>query len=192
VKLGDVSLGVETGTLELRLRVLELLVEVLGRLGLHKLCFVEQGRVASLVVSQRLVLVPGGEVQVLNVVLLHELEEGLVAAQLEGLELVVVPVLVVHILHVDLGLAHVGEFVDVGVGAALADVDAEPDEGVAGVLLLAVDTVLVVGILGDLLLEELLDLLRLGNAARLEEFNVGGFIGLARLLGNEDLFSDVP
>jgi len=134
---------------------------------------VHESHVSSAVPGDAGMAVLANQRVIIDHVLFHHREQGLVPAKGHAPELVVVPVLVKDVLDVTKLVS--AESDTVLFCAILADEDPEPDEGVGSQVLFAVDAVFVVGV-REFLCEIVLELLRLGDSAGLE-------VGRLHLLG---------
>ena len=80
----------------------------------------------------------------INRILLHDLEQWLVATEADWTELVVVPLLIVYVFNIAILVST--KCISVKICAVLADKNTEPDYGVGCLVFLAIDTVFVVWI----------------------------------------------
>ena len=83
------------------------------------------------------------QLQVLNFILFHQIENLLVTAILDGLQAVIVPIFTAAFFDVAVGHRAVGVIVEVGGCTVFADEDAEGDHAVCRLIFLAIDTVFV-------------------------------------------------
>ena len=163
----------------------EPLFPVLWRHGLVEWNAIHHGDVSALVPVDAGLLVLDGQRLLIDFVVLHQLEESLVASKAHGSQLVVVPELLVHVLDVRVVVSTVDLLVDHG--ARLTDEGAQPDDCMGRLVLLAVDAVLIVRV-GEFLLEEFLELLGLLKGSSGDEGDNGLLARLLILLNVDDDF----
>ena len=90
-------------------------------------------------------LVLGGDFQVVDLVLLENVEERLVAADLDRPQLIVIPMVLEDILHINLTLP--ADILHMQISAIGAYENAVPDEAVRSLVFLAINTIFIIRIL---------------------------------------------